>query len=54
MQTEPTNKKQNENNGLKMKTVFIKPRFNGIPLHRLYYEIMKNPPKGYNFFELFE
>ena len=32
-----------------MKTVFIKSRFNGIPLHRLYYEIKKNPPEGYNF-----
>ena len=30
-----------------MKTVFVKPRFRGVPLHRLYYELEKHPPKGY-------
>ena len=30
-----------------MKTVFIKPRFNGVPLHWLYKELQKNPPAGY-------
>lgn len=30
-----------------MKTVFIKPRFNGVPLHWLYKELQKNPPEGY-------
>lgn len=30
-----------------MKTVFIKPRFNGVPLHWLYKELQKNPPSGY-------
>lgn len=31
-----------------MKTVFVKPRFNGVPLHWLYKELQKNPPKGYD------
>lgn len=30
-----------------LKTVFIKPRFSGIPLHSLYYEIQKHPPLDY-------
>jgi len=31
-----------------LKTIFIKPRFNGLPLHGLYRELQKNPPEGYN------
>lgn len=30
-----------------MKSVFIKPRFNGVPLHKLYFELKNNPPDGY-------
>jgi len=30
-----------------MKTVFVKPRFRKIPLHNLYHDLAKNPPKNY-------
>ncbi|HYL67323.1 MAG TPA: glycosyltransferase family 4 protein [Nitrosopumilaceae archaeon] len=31
-----------------MKTVFVKPRFNGVPVHQIYRQIQRNPPEGYN------
>lgn len=30
-----------------MKKVFVKPRFEGVPLHKLYHELQKHPPAGY-------
>jgi len=31
-----------------MRTVFLKPRFEGMPVHALFNSIKKNPPEGYN------
>jgi len=33
-----------------LKKIFLKSRFNGIPLHGLYSELIKNPPTGYIFY----
>ena len=29
------------------KTVFLKPRFKGLSIHSLNYELIKNPPQSY-------